>query len=160
MLYGVAASIIMLVTILVSAIGTHGYIPQLRRPQARGAYGVAGIFRQMVETLSNRSFVALFVAGVFGAMGVGISSALMIYINTYFWEPSSDQSADAAAVRVRAAGRLWPRSLSIRLGKKRAAIAVSVAALVLSPAPIALRLMGLFPPTTRPCYRPSWSSPS
>jgi len=155
--YGVAASIIMLVTILVSAIGTHGYIPQLRRPPARGAHGVAEIFRQMVETLSNRSFVALFVAGVFGAMGVGISSALAIYINTYFWELSSDQLSVltlplfvSALLAVALAA-----PLSIRLGKKRAAIAVSVAALVLSPAPIALRLVGLFPANDTPFLLPA-----
>ena len=155
--YGVAASIAMLVTILVSAIGTHAYIPRLRQPPARGTHGVAGIFRQMVETLSNRSFVALFVAGVFGAMGVGISSALMIYINTYFWELSSDQLSVltlplfvSALLAVALAA-----PLSIRLGKKRAAIAVSVAALVLSPAPIALRLVGLFPANDTPFLLPT-----
>jgi Na+/melibiose symporter-like transporter len=101
--------------------------------------------------------VALFVAGVFAAMGVGISSALAIYINTYFWELSSGQMSlltlPLFLSALLAVGLAPP--LSIRMGKKQAAIAVSMAALVVSPAPIALRLLGLFPPNGTPLLLPA-----
>ena len=51
--YGLAAAIIILLAILVSAIGTHRFIPYLRQPPAR-ALGIRGIFRELGETLSNR----------------------------------------------------------------------------------------------------------
>jgi GPH family glycoside/pentoside/hexuronide:cation symporter len=155
--YGVAASLMMLVAILVSALGTHAYIPQLRRPPARHTLGARGAFRQVAETLSNRSFVALFVAGVFAAIGVGITSALAIYINTYFWELSSTQMSVLVLplfLSALLAVGIAP-ALSIRLGKKRAAIAVSIAALVMSPAPIALRLLDLFPANGTPFLVPA-----
>jgi len=155
--YGVTASLVMLAAILVSALGTHSCIPHLRRPPARHALGVRGVFWQLVETLSNRSFMALFFAGVFAAMGVGISSALALYVNTYFWELSSTQMSMLVLplfVSALLAVGVAP-ALAIRLGKKRAVLAVSIAALLLSPLPIALRLLGFFPANDTPLLLPA-----
>jgi hypothetical protein len=135
--YGLAAAILILLAILVSAVGTHGFIPYLKRPPARGRLGMRGIFRELGETLSNRSFLALFGAGVFAAMGAGLQAALSIYINTYFWELSSNQisvlvlSSFASAVIAFVAAPV----LSRRLGKKRAAIGVSLSAVAVGPMP-------------------------
>ena len=155
--YGVTASLVMLAAILVSALGTHSHIPHLRQPPARTRPGVRGIFRQLAETLSNRSFLALFVAGVFAAMGVGLTSALAIYMNTYFWELSSDQMSVIVMslfVSAMLAVSITP-GLARRLGKKRAALGVSFAAIVVSPAPIACRLLGLFPANGTPALLPT-----
>ena len=81
----------MFAAILVSALGTHAYIPYLKHPPAKRRAGLAGAFRELRETLSNRSFLALFCASIFGAMAAGLIAALAIYINTYFWELSSSQ---------------------------------------------------------------------
>lgn len=154
--YGVTASLVMLAAILVSALGTHSQIPHLRQPPARHRLGIRGIFRQLAETLSNRSFVALFMAGVFAAMGVGLTSALAIYMNTYFWELSSDQMSLLVMglfVSAILAVSITPR-LSMRFGKKRAALGVSIAAILFSPAPILLRLLGLFPANGTPALLP------
>jgi Na+/melibiose symporter-like transporter len=155
--YGVAASLVMLAAILVSALGTHSYIPHLRRPPERHRLGVRGIFRQLAETLSNRSFVALFLAGVFAAMGVGLTSALAIYMNTYFWELSSDQMSLLVMglfVSAILAVSITPR-LSLRFGKKPAAVGVSIVAILFSPAPILLRLLGFFPANGAPALLPT-----
>jgi GPH family glycoside/pentoside/hexuronide:cation symporter len=155
--YGVAASLVMLAAILVSALGTHSYIPRLRPPPARHALGLRGAFRQLAETLSNRSFMALFVAGIFAAIGVGITSALAIYINTYFWELTASQMSVLVLplfLAALSAVGIAP-ALSVRLGKKRAAIGVSAAALVTAPAPMALRLLGLFPANGTPLLLPA-----
>jgi Na+/melibiose symporter-like transporter len=150
--YGVVASMIMFAAILVSAVGTHAYIPYLQRPPERRHMGLGGAFRELIETLTNRSFLALFAAGVFGSMAAGLNAALGIYFNTYFWEFTSSQisvfviAMFAAAIL---AGVTAP-PLSRALGKKRAAIGVSLSALVLGPLPIVLRLMGLLPPNGDP----------
>jgi GPH family glycoside/pentoside/hexuronide:cation symporter len=146
--YGVVASLIMLVAILVSAVGTHGYIPYLRQPPARRHRGVRGAVAELVETLTNRSFLALFCAGVSGSMAAGLSAALGIYFNTYFWELTSSQISTFVVAMFPAAlvaGGLAP-ALSRGVGKKRAAIGVSVAAVALGPLPVVLRLLGAFPP--------------
>jgi glycoside/pentoside/hexuronide:cation symporter, GPH family len=154
--YGLAAAATILVAILVSAIGTHSFIPYLKRPPARRPLGMRGIFRELGETLSNRSFLALFCAEVFAAMAAGLAAALSIYVNTYFWELSSSQisllvlSSFGSAVMALVATPV----LSRRLGKKPAAIGVSLAAIALGPAPILLRLLDLFPANGSPKLMP------
>jgi Na+/melibiose symporter-like transporter len=155
--YGLTASLVMLATILISALGTHAYIPKLRQPPPRQRLGLRGIVGQVVETLSNRSFLALFFAGVFAAVGVGITSALSIYINTYFWELTSDQMSLLVVglfVSAVLAVAITP-ALSVRFGKKRAALLMSVAAVVIGPAPVTLRLLGLFPANGSPVLLPT-----
>ena len=144
--YGLTAAITILVAILVSAIGTHRFIPYLRQPPAR-PLGIRGIFRELGETLSNRSFLALFCAGVFAAMAAGLQAALQIYINTYFWELSSSQISVLVLVSFASAVMAFVAApiLSRRFGKKLAAIGVSLAGVAIGPAPILLRLADLFP---------------
>ena len=54
----------------------------LRRDQVNVEVLSEGYLAQLGE----RSFLALFCAGVFAAGSVGLVGALGIYINTYFWE--------------------------------------------------------------------------
>jgi Na+/melibiose symporter-like transporter len=146
--YGGVAGAIMMIAILVSSIGTHSYIPKLRLPPERRHPGVAGAFHELVETLTNRSFLSIFCAGIFGSMAAGITAALGIYFNTYFWElTSSEISLFVVAMFVSAglAVAIAP-GLSRRLGKKAAALGVSAAAVLAGPLPILLRLADLFPP--------------
>jgi Na+/melibiose symporter-like transporter len=155
--YGLAAAIMMLLAILVSAGGTHGFIPHLKQPPPRRRLGIRGIFGELAETLSNRSFLALFSAGVFAAMAAGLQAALSIYVNTYFWELTSSQisvlvmSSFASAVVAFAAAPI----LSRRFGKKQAAIGVSLSGVAVGPMPILLRLFDLFPANGSPGLMPN-----
>ncbi|MEW6272883.1 MAG: MFS transporter [Thermodesulfobacteriota bacterium] len=145
--YGLAASLIMGVAIVVSALGTHPYIPQLKKPPPKRPFEVARALAELRATLSNRAFLALFGAMVFGSMAAGLMAALNIYFNTFFWElTASEMSLLVLANFVSAALALGlaPR-LSRRLGKKPAVLSLSVAGLVLGPLPIVFRLIGLFP---------------
>jgi GPH family glycoside/pentoside/hexuronide:cation symporter len=154
--YGLVASITMCAAILVSAIGTHAYIPYLKQPPEKRHAGLAGAFRELMETLSNRSFLALFAASIFGAMAGGLIAALAIYINTYFWELTSSQISVLVLgyfVSAVLAVAIAP-GLSRRMGKKRAAIATSLAAILIGPLPVELRLLGIFPPNGSPALIP------
>jgi len=154
--YGIAAAIVMLVAILASAGGTHRFIPYLKAPPPRRRLGIRGTVRELFESLSNRSFLALFCAGIFAAMGTGLTAGISIYVNTYFWELDSSQisvlvlSSFLSAVAAVAATPAVSRSL----GKKRAAICVALTALVIGPAPLVLRLIGYFPPNGAPTLVP------
>ena len=145
--YGLAASLVMFFAILVSAAGTHRHIPKLKRPPPRRDFDLARTVGELRETLSNRSFLVLFVSALFTAMAAGVSTSLNIYFNTYFWEFGSEQIGLmtlpyflSAAVALALAPRL-----SVSFGKKRAAIGVAATAFVGAPLPIALRLLELFP---------------
>ena len=69
---------------MVSALGTHSRIPYLKAPPPKRQLAAPDL-PEILETLSNRSFVALFVATIFGAIGAGLSAALAFYIASYFW---------------------------------------------------------------------------
>jgi Na+/melibiose symporter-like transporter len=58
--YGIVASIVMFVAVLVSAIGTHRFIPFLNRPPAVRPVGFAATLGELRETVANRSFRVLF----------------------------------------------------------------------------------------------------
>src|SRR5262249_58860174 len=103
------------------------YIPYLKRPPEKRHLGLSGAFRELMETLSNRSFLALFAASIFGAMAGGLIAALAIYINTYFWELTSSQISVLVLgyfVSAGFAGAVAPR-LSRPLRQKRSPIFTS-----------------------------------
>lgn len=154
--YGLAAAIVMLVAILVSALGTHATIPRLRRPPPKQPFSWRRSAGELRETLSNRSFLALLGAAIFGSLALGVVAALNVYFGTFFWELSSNQLSLLVLPNFLAAGLavvLAPR-LSQAYGKKPAAIAILLAGLVLGPAPIVLRLVGLFAENGSPALLP------
>jgi Na+/melibiose symporter-like transporter len=154
--YGVISSVVMALAILTSALGTHSYIPYLRKPSVRPK-GLGASLREMWATLSNRSFLALFSAAIFLAMAAGLIAALSIYFNVYFWELSSDEIAllvMANFVSAAAALAIAPR-VSARYGKRAGAIRVALLMLVVGPSPIILRLVDLFPANGSPLLLPT-----
>jgi glycoside/pentoside/hexuronide:cation symporter, GPH family len=82
-------------------------------------------------------------------MALGITAALNLYFNTYFWELTSDQISLLVVGNFISAGVAFATApqLARRLGKKTAAIRVALCAIVFGPAPIVLRLLGWFPET-------------
>src|SRR5512147_1087378 len=84
--YGLVGSIAMLVAIVASSVGLHSHIPHLRKPPVRASHKPMQIVRDVRVTLSNRNFLALFLAGLFAAIGAGVSTNFNTYINTHFWE--------------------------------------------------------------------------
>jgi GPH family glycoside/pentoside/hexuronide:cation symporter len=144
--YGVTAAIVMFLAILISAAGTHRFIPQFRVPPAErktlGRY-----IREMADTLSNRAFLILMVSGIFFYIAVGLVFALNFYVLTYFWMLTSSQLsviALATFVSVFLAFLVSP-AISRRLGKKLASVVMFLFGLAISMMPLGLRFLGLFP---------------
>jgi Na+/melibiose symporter-like transporter len=145
--YGVAASIVMFVAVLVSALGTHRFIPFLNRPPAARPVGLPATLRELRETVSNRSFQVLFGAAIFASIAGGLMGALGIYFNTYFWSLTSTEISVLIVPIFLAAGVAGPiaAAASRRFGKKWGALIVSFGAINILPAPVTLRLLGWFP---------------
>jgi Na+/melibiose symporter-like transporter len=150
--YGVVASIIMFAAILISALGTHRYIPTLRAPPPRRRLGPIQMLVEMRETLSSRSFLFLLASSICTSMAAGLATSLNVYFNTYYWGFSASQIGTLATgvfLSVIVSLPLAP-FFSRRFGKRASAIVLTLLALVIGLAPIALRLLGLFPANGSP----------
>ena len=155
--YGIIGSVMMLVAILVSAIGTHHRIPYLHRPETLGGkFGIRRIFREMVETLSEKSFIALFFTTVLFAIASGIAAALSFLMLRYFWGFDEFQLFIwTSAVLLSALLGFLAAPWSVRkLGKKKAVILLGLLAFTIQPAPVILRLIGLMPENGDPILFP------
>ena len=155
--YGIVASVVMLIAILVSAAGTHRYIPSLKQPPAQRARGLGATLRELRETVANRSFQGLFGAAIFASIANGLMAALGIYFNTYFWGLSSNEISVLVLPIFLAAGfaGFVAGAASRALGKKWGSIWVSVGAINLLTLPVTLRLLGWFPANGSPGLIPA-----
>jgi len=154
--YSIAAACVMLAAILISTAGTHRFIPYLRAAPAKRTFNLSTEVGEVRAALSNRGLLAMLATGCFGSMAAGIVATLSIYFATYFWRLSSDQlSVIALSVLVSAMlALLLAKFLSSRFDKKPAALATAIAALILAPLTIALRLLHLFPDNSSPALFP------
>jgi len=144
--YAIAAALVMVASILISARGTHRFIPLFRVPPARRP-SLGQILKEMYASLSHPSFMILVSAAVFGTVAIGLGASLMIYFNTYFWGLSSKQIAIFQLVGLFSAtlGPALAGPLSKRFEKHRAVIAFFVCFILVTATPISLRLLGFFP---------------
>ena len=145
--YGLAASIVIFVSIYVSAWGTHKHIPNLRKPPAKQPFSFSRTSKEIRETLSNRSFFALFISALLQAVAAGVSTSLSIYFSRHFWELTSQQIGYmnlpyffSAFIALMIAPRL-----SRRFGKKAGGMTIMAIAFAMAPMPYILRVFGLFP---------------
>ncbi len=145
--YGVVAAIIMFVAILVSAIGTHDRIPHLKPPPPKKAFNLIRTVSEIKETVSNNSFLVLFVASIFFYLAAGVNAGLNTYFNFYYWEFTTTEvliltllvffSAAIALI-------LAPR-VSARVGKKQAIMMIGTVAISFAPLPYIARSLNLWP---------------
>jgi GPH family glycoside/pentoside/hexuronide:cation symporter len=154
--YGIVSSVLIFVAIMVSALGTQRRVAHFAPPPPRRQLSLRRIFGEIFETLGDRSFFALFVATLFGAVATGLSGALAFIMLTYFWSFSSPQIfVFTVLVFISAAVGLALAPLAARrLGKRRAVIVLGVAAFMMAPIPVILRLMDLMPANGDPLLFP------
>ena len=144
---GLVSSIVIFVAIMASSLGTHSFIPNLKMAPPKTKLSVTRIYKDIFETLWNRSFAALFAAALFGAIGTGVATGLSHYINSFFWGFSTVQLGQISLSVVLSAviALTITPILSQRFGKKRAAITIGLLAFTILPAMIVLRLLGIMP---------------
>ena len=156
MAYGVAGAVLMATSILVSAWGTHRFIPWLRKAPPKAAMTVLGEFRKMVQAVNNRSLLMMLGVGLFMAAAQGVVFALAFYWGTYFWGLNSAEMVVlildgflAAAIALFVAPMVGKR-----FGKRVAAGVLLVASIVVGFLPFILRFAGLFPENGSPWVVP------
>ncbi|HKF28144.1 MAG TPA: MFS transporter [Candidatus Binataceae bacterium] len=142
----IAAGIAIFLSIMISSLGTHRFIASLvQEPRVRTTWREK--LREISGTLTNRSFLALAISGVVGAVSTGLRQGLDFYMSAYFWELTPAQMSYLAIAVLFAAfaGVVVAPAISRWFGKKPAMIGVFFASLFASVTPIALRLLGLMP---------------
>jgi len=154
--YGVVASIVILIAIFATALGTHRHIPNFKLPPPKKAMSPKRAISEIYETLANKSFLAVFLAALFGAVAAGLNAGLSFYISGYFWGFSADQiSGLAFSIILSAFIALFVAPIiSKRIGKKKGAIIIGILAFTIAPAPVVLRLLGLMPENGDPILYP------
>ena len=153
---GAIAATVIFFAIMISALGTHKMIPDLKPPPPARQMSIGLIYREVFETLASRSFLALFLAALFGAVASGVSTTLSFYFSTFFWGFSTEQIgliSLSVVISALMAFFISP-AISKRLGKKRGAITIGLMAFTVAPAPIFLRLLGLMPENGDPTLFP------
>lgn len=150
--YGLIASGLIFAAIVVSSLGTHSRIVHLKPPPPKRTLTLMKIFQEIFQTLANRSFVALFVAAMFGAIAAGMAAALAFYFLTYMWGFTSQQSGFITMSVFASAilGSMLAPIVTKTIGKKRGAMIIGLIAVLGSPLSITLRLLGIMPPNGDP----------
>ncbi len=145
--YGLTASIVIFVSIYVSAIGTHKHIPNLRKPPEKKPFKLKTTVAELKDTLGNRSFFALFISALLTAVAAGVSTSLSIYFARHFWEFTTFEIGVMNLPYFLSAfiALFLAPMVSRKLGKKIGAMIIMGSAFALAPLPYTLRLMGWFP---------------
>lgn len=149
--FAMALAVAMVITILISGVGTHHRIPLLNETKFLERAGLwktlVGAFRDTSEALGNGSFKWLAGATLSSYVMVGLQSALALYMANFFWE--LDDTAKAMLLMATPVGFLFgiaiTRRVHERFDKRRTMIAGAMTYFFFAALPVVLRLFGLFP---------------
>ncbi|HEX2590490.1 MAG TPA: MFS transporter [Rhizomicrobium sp.] len=149
------ASVVMSVSILISCIGLHRYIPYLIQPPPQFV-SVGQMARELWGTLKIKPFFVLVISGVFGSMAAGLSGVMGTYLLTFFWKLNSQQLLLFSFVGVIAAVLAFgiAAPLTQRFEKKHVAMSAGVVGIVAGVGPYIFALFGWVPD-----YSAAWLLP-
>ncbi|MBS0504744.1 MAG: MFS transporter [Proteobacteria bacterium] len=142
--YGLAGALIMGVTVLLSALGTHRrYAKPPVAPPPR--HGLMETLVNMRSTLSNRAFLILMAATLFAFANQGIAFAISNYVLTYVWLFSKAEFFGySIALFAGVVGAFFGvTGLNARIGKRATAATCVCASAALGTLPYWLRLAGV-----------------
>lgn len=156
-LFGLTGALAMGATVLISAVGTHRRMAK-EPPRRIAAQPIGEIARDMRTTLSNRAFIILMIAGIFGYTNQGVGFAISQYNLNYVWQLGSGELLIyAVSLFLGMVGMFFTVPPMARaLGKVRAAAILTVAGSGFVCAIYILRLVGLFPPLGSPFLLPAF----
>ncbi len=151
-----ACGVVMAVTILLSAVGTHRRIPWLVPPTTEQPFSLARLLGEMRETLRNHNFRVFFVAVLALLVGRGFADSLGFFMGTYFWQLEKQDIFQVTAVALAAivlGVPIW--AAAVRRWEKRSIFLVGCVSLGIfsSIAPL-LKIVGFFPANEHPLFLP------
>ena len=141
-----AISAIIAGSILTMALGTRHAIPKLFQPAAAAHQaGLKVQLGRMGRAVSNRNFLVAVGAGVFSGIVLGLEGGLRLYFYTFLWGLRASDIMVLSLLAIPTpifAAMVAPR-LSERFGKKPTCMMLFFAGVVISHAPMLLKLTGV-----------------
>ena len=137
------AAITVFITTTLSTVGLQGQIDRLYTPPQAQKLRARELLHEARETLANRSWLMIFFAGIVFALFIGLQSGTDTYYHVYFWEWVPIQIRTIPLVQMVAVvicGLLAGR-IAKGKDKKRLAVGLFSATVVLGPLPVGLRLL-------------------
>ena len=140
---GIFSSILVIIFGLTSTLSTHKYIPELHKPERATIFSIKKLLEEILECFSNRSWLAMLIAGSFYGLAIGISTGSSTYINKYFWQWTPDALALFPIVTGVATifGAILATKVASGREKRNVCIAVFSINIITSPIPYFLRLL-------------------
>jgi Na+/melibiose symporter-like transporter len=138
---------LILVSIAVSALGTHRHVPVLSEARSMGAFGLREAIGTIKSIFVSSSFRTLLLFAIIYRSTDGLFAALWIYLVTYFWLLDTTQIAFISVVNLfgATAAMMMTPTLSRNHSKRDVVIVANLGFIVTTCLPITLRLMGLIP---------------
>ncbi len=145
-LYGWIGAIIMAVTIVVSAWGTQKFTLTVKQPPV-AHMPMRETLSAARTTLSNRAFVMLMIAGVFGYTNQGVGFAISQYTLSFVWQFGNAEIVwhTISLLFAVTLAFLVATPISRRFGKPKAAAILAIIGAVINMLPYILRFAGMFP---------------
>jgi Na+/melibiose symporter-like transporter len=145
--FSLACAAMIFVAILLCALGTHHLIPTLKPPPGQMPFTVQRFVREMRQVLSNRSYRMLVLGALFAAVAGGFNDVVGLYMNTYFWEFTTNEIGVIVAFLVISLvlAFAFTRPLSERFDKKPTVMGLATFAILFGPLPVFLRLLEWMP---------------
>lgn len=142
-----SVAVLMVLSILGTAWGTHQIIPELSQPNVEQGRGVKQTMRNLVGATRNVSFRWLSLGWVIVATPVGVGISLALYLNTFFWQIAPERMVPILVMYPLAMGlgfMLAPLA-SRYIEKRQALVWGAIGWAMFSIAPVCLHYAGLFP---------------
>ena len=145
--YSTAGAVLMTGAVLLSALGQHRRIAKPSPPQPSTGEGIGHVIREMRKTLSNRAFLWLIFAALFGFINQGISFSMTNYVISYVWlfEQTDKIAYTVMLFFTMIAAFILVAPLSRWLGKKEATMLAGAISLSFNSLLYALYYFQLFP---------------
>jgi glycoside/pentoside/hexuronide:cation symporter, GPH family len=154
-LYGLYGAVAMALTVVISALGTH---KRMAHPPAKriAAQSIGATVKGMRETLSNRAFLVLMLAGIFGYTNQGVIFALSTYNLNFVWQFKTSALLIYALALFLGVVMVFfcVTPVARALGKIRAAALLQIVSVLFIVSTYILRLLGLFPDPGSPLLLP------
>ncbi len=148
-IYGTVGATIIAATIIISSLGTQRIAAALPRPQETFHFReILQEIKQILQSVRNRNFAALFGYGLIVGVAGGLGTALYVYNTVYFFGFSGQQIATTGVfVLISPLVAYWATPFfAERFGKPATAIRALLFRIVLYPIPYVLLLAGYWPP--------------
>ncbi len=146
--FALAAAIFIFTVILLSSAGTYRQIPFLSKPPVRPEkVSIRAMAKEIGETLKNRSFAVVCIAGMVLAVGSGINSSLNVYMGLFYWGWNQNQLTILVILQVISGigGAFIAPVIAKRLGKRIGGITTGAIGITLSTTPVILNQLGFMP---------------